>query len=87
MKEDFKKEANELAEDVALFIYKFVNYMYMVSKVIGIFAAVIIIFYISGNPIGNYTSERGMLIIVIAIGIVALVRFIFQKILISKNLL
>lgn len=70
-----------------MFLYKIVNYLYVVAKIVGIFTVVIIAFYLSGNPIGNYTSEKGMTTIILAIGLVAIVRYIFRKTLSSKNLI
>jgi len=87
MEENFKKDARELLEDIAIFLYKIVNYFYYVSILLGIFTVIIIAFYLSGNPVANYTSEKGMMWIMIAVGITALVRFIFKKILTQKNLI
>tara|TARA_R110000744_G_scaffold164101_3_gene281192 strand:- start:2505 stop:2768 length:264 start_codon:yes stop_codon:yes gene_type:complete len=87
MSDKLKKDTVELLEDVAIFLYKIVNYFYYVSLLLGIFTVIIVAFYLSGNPVANYTSEKGMLTIFVVVGITALVRFIYKNILSSKNLI
>jgi hypothetical protein len=83
----WKNSSRELTQDVAIFLYKIVNYFYYVSLLLGIFTLVIIIFYLFGNPVANYTSEKGMMTIMIVVGITAIVRFVFKKIMTTKNLI
>lgn len=87
MREKFKKETVDLLEDIAIFLYKIVNYFYHLMLLLGIFTVIIIAFYVSGNPVANYTSEKGMISIIVVVGITILVRFICKKILSSKNLI